>query len=119
MSRRIVAAILLVLLPTLACHSWQPLEGPLEAPVPRTLRLELRSGEAVDLHDAVLYGDTIAGRPAGTQDLALIPVSEVTAAREGRLDRGRTALAVAGAAAGAFGVLAAIALSNLEISIFR
>ena len=118
MSRRAIAAALLLTFTMSACRTWAPIEE-FHSPVPDALRVELASGERAEVMDARMEGDILVGRLAGEETPVRIPLSQIVAAEAGRMSAGRTALLVLGVGVLFVGVLAGISFANGIGPIFR
>jgi hypothetical protein len=95
MPKRIIAATLLVTFAVASCRSWTPVHQKPD-PLPESIRVELLSGERVELRDARAEGDTLVGRVVGTADTIRVPADQVVSMEAGRLAWGRSIVAVGG-----------------------
>ncbi|NNF26666.1 MAG: hypothetical protein HKN73_05575 [Gemmatimonadetes bacterium] len=94
-----------------ACRTWTPL-AQLPTLVPDALRVELASGESVEVMDARMERDTLVGRLAGEETSVRIPPSQIVSLEEGRLSKGRTFLLVVGIGVLCLGVVMAISFAG-------
>ena len=109
LTRRVIAALLLVLLT--ACHNWQPTTISPQTP-PSSVRITTMSGEIIIVRGATMTNDSIVGATdAGVARLAWRDVRFI----EVRAFDARSSVAL-GLLAGAvvFGIVAVNALSKLD-----
>lgn len=106
--RAVVLAALL--LQTTGCSTWHTESGvsatALTTRHPSRVRLELSSGDRVELREPALRGDTLFGRV--DRDSVRVPVADVVTTADRRFSAGRTASAV-GLSLGVLFGLAALA----------
>ena len=92
----------LVALTTTACSSWHyetaPLPSVLSERNPKSIRVQLRSGEWIEIYDVTLQGDSVFGLIPAHGNVApyrlAVATKDVERVSTKRLNAGRTALAV-------------------------
>lgn len=126
-TRSACAAVLMAAMLLNACSSWHPVTGSVPDVIETTradkFRVVLRDGRVLHMSDAHISADSLMGterrRDASSREfvdsIVKVPVSEVQSVSVSRVNTGRTILAVTGAVAVGFVLLAIIALSTMEI----
>lgn len=130
-SRGVSAAVLMAAMLLNACTSWHAVTGSVPAAVETTqadvLRVVLRDGSVLYVRDAHISADSLMGTtarravvssratPVYVESIVKVPVTDVQSVSVSRVNTGRTILAVTGAIAVGFVLLAIIALSTMEI----
>jgi hypothetical protein len=111
MPRRILAAVLFLALPLSACNTWMSIHV-LPEPMPRRVRVELRSGERVEITGPRLEADTLVGQRPDESVEARIPLGDVV-----QLEQWEDGSAVAVLGFAAFGGLLYLIASMIETGI--
>ena len=114
MPKRNIAATLLLTFTVASCRTWTPMET-VPDPMPEEVRVELLSGEQVEVSETRMEADTLVGRVVGGTNSIRVPVDQIAYIEEGRLSWARTALVVLGTGALFLGVLVGISLSNFTL----
>lgn len=95
MSRRSIATTLLFSFTLASCHVWTPWQG-IPHPVPPDVRVQLQSGEELELTEARVEADTLKGRQFSESPLIRLPLDQIDSVEGRSLSGGRTALLVVG-----------------------
>lgn len=92
MPKRIIAAILLFAFTLASCRTWTQIEG-IPDPMPDQVRVELLSGERIEVTEPRLEADTLVGLLPGTSEAVRVPLGQVEAL-EGKETKGLALLVV-------------------------
>lgn len=133
-TRPLCALILTAAMLLNACSSWHPVTGSVPAAIETTrtdaVRVLLRDGRLLHVWDAHIENDSLMGierhsiryldstsddRPRGyRENVVRVPVADVESVSIARIDRGRTALAIIGAAVVGFAILVTAAAGQID-----
>jgi hypothetical protein len=108
-----IAAALLLTLPVSACSTWTSMDV-LPEPMPSRVRVELVSGERVDVSEPRMEADTLVGVRRDESDEVRIPMGQVV-----RLERWENTGAVAVVGFAAFAGLLVLIASIMDEGIGR
>lgn len=104
MSGRIIPTTLLLTVTLVSCRTWTPMEQ-VAGPFPERIRVELVSGERVELRGARIEADTLVARRVARAERVRLAVDEIASIEAGGISGARTAWAVIGGALVVFSVV--------------
>ena len=87
MPRRIIAVTLLLTFGMASCRTWTAVQG-IPNPMPEAVRVELLSGEQVEVIDARLEADTLVGRLPGGDESVRVPLAQIASIEAGQTQGG-------------------------------